>query len=205
MKRLKKLSRKIASKTFSSNSKSGASAVTKVYSERLNTLRNVEGVFYNLSNNFIEMAKAMDASTTTLEETKDSLRQQINEKQRADEEASLEKKSNKEKLFSKVVSIEGDNSSSLFDQIAQSLQTIVDVLSVSASSPDLPDVDKGKDKGKSALFDDAKENREAALYFNERGGLNVTEDRSQFVALDGECFVDHDERCFLQAIALAGL
>ena len=90
----------------------------------------------------------MDASTTTLEETKDSLRQQINEKQRADEEASLEKKSNKEKLFSKVVSIGGDNSSSLFDQIAQSLQTIISVLSAASSSPDLPDVDKGKGKGK---------------------------------------------------------
>ena len=37
---------------------------------------------------------------------------------------------------------------------------------------------KDKDKGKSALFDDAKENREAALHFNERGGLNVTKDRS---------------------------
>ena len=148
MKRLKKLSRKIASKTFSSNTKSGASAVTKVYSERLNTLRSVEGIFYNLSNNFLEMAKAMDATTTTLEETKDSLKQQISEKQRADEEYSLEKKSNKEKLFSKVVTIGGDSSSSLFDQIAQSLQTIVDVLSVSASSLDLPDVDKGKGKGK---------------------------------------------------------
>ena len=148
MKRLKKLSRKIASKTFSLNSKSGASAVTKVYSERLNTLRSVESIFFNLSNNFLEMAKAMDATTTTLEETKDSLKQQISEKQRFDEEASLEKKSNQEKLTSKIVAVGGDNSSSLFDQIAQSLQTIISVLSTASSSPDLPDVDKGKGKGK---------------------------------------------------------
>lgn len=149
MKNINSLSKKVASKTFSKKPKDvGASTVTKVYSENINRLESIESIFHNLSVNFIEMAKAMDATSTTLEETKDSLKQQIIEKQRFSEEAALEKSNNQQKIASRVATSKASSPDSLFDGIASSLKTIVDVLSSSSDSIDLPDSGKGKGKGK---------------------------------------------------------
>ena len=128
MKNIDSLSKKVASKTFSKKPKDvGASTVTKVYSENINRLESIESIFHNLSVNFIEMAKAMDATTTTLEETKDSLKQQIIEKQRFSEEAALEKSNNQQKIASKVASSGASSPDNLFDGIINSYTNTINI------------------------------------------------------------------------------